>query len=261
MQLLWQDNVGSFLDSLATDAGGSSVSFAGGDGGTPWSATTDSSLFAGANSLLWSGNNETSADTNLSYAGSFGPEGTTPWGSDPALLAAGLLWGDSGSNTSVWPINDPWPATAVSAQGSETFPVVMSNSGSGAASLLWQTAVSSFEQVSTEVQSIAGNSVLSQAVESQLNQVLAVVGNVTGGTAQPPVTLPVTTQATNLAASGGSAAPSFSTLAPQQLLWTDPSSLGSSGVSGMPTLTSASPVGSSTPNALTSSNLVFPTHS
>ena len=262
MDVLWQDSVGSFLDSLVADTGACCVSFAGRDGAAPWSAAADSSPFAGSDSLLWSGNNETPADTSLAYAGSLGPDGNTPFGSDPALLAAGLLWGDSGSNTSIWPINDPWLATGISAQGTDTFPLIMSASGSGAPSLLWQTAVSSFEQVSTEVQSIAGNSVLSQPVDSQLNQVLGVLGNVTGGSGQPPTTLPVTALATNLPGSGGLPASSFSMLAPQQLLWTAPSGAVSelSGSSAMSTSGSASPGVSSTPNALTSSNLVFPTH-
>jgi hypothetical protein len=112
MNVLWPDNAGSFLDSLATDASNGFASFVD-DGATLWSSPSSSDPLAGLGSLLWS---DSSAAT------------------DPNSPPAGLLWADRGGSTSTWSISDP------------TF---SAPTGTGGGSLLWQALLPEIQQIST----------------------------------------------------------------------------------------------------------------
>lgn len=116
MNVLWPGNVGSFLDSLATDASNGFASFVD-DGATLWSSPTSSDPLSGLGSLLWS---DSSAAT------------------DSSSLAAGLLWADHGSSTSTSSINDPTFAAPT---------------GTGGGSLLWQALLPEIQQISGDLPS------------------------------------------------------------------------------------------------------------
>lgn len=203
MNLLWQDGVGSFLDSAMTDAGDSSISLSSGDGGAPWFAETDSLLWGGAGAAVGNG------DANVIAGGGFSPNGAP----DNSLLGGGLLCGEPSTNTSLWPVNDPW-AIQNNAPAQNTF---SGPTGTGAMSPLWQALVPAIEQVSTELHL--------SFVDSLLNGAVDLLWTATGGTGQPPVTLPITGNPLtgSLPGVGGFPGSAFSTLAPQQLVWTDSS--------------------------------------
>src|SRR5437016_2067477 len=108
MNVLWQDNVPSFLDASSLGAG----SFAGslGDVGAPWFASADGGLFSGQPVLWWdNGADSATADSGLTGVAGFDPGGAAggwlPHGAEafsgvnPAL-DGGLLWADPSGSTS-----------------------------------------------------------------------------------------------------------------------------------------------------------------
>jgi hypothetical protein len=175
MNVLWPDSVGSFLDSLATDASNGFASFVD-DGAALWSSSSGSDPASAIGSLLWS---DSSAAT------------------DTSSLAAGLLWADRGSSsTSTWSISDP------------TF---SAPAGTGGGSLLWQALLPEIQRISTELPS---------SFDSLFNSALDLLWTATGGTGQPPFTLPIT-GAPQLAT--GLLPSTLGALLAEQVVWTDPS--------------------------------------
>jgi hypothetical protein len=144
MNLLWPDNFGSFLDSLTPDASGNSASFAGsGDG----------------QALLWSGG-----------------------GTSGGLTGQDMLWANPGYGTPIWQLaENAGPASLTGlGDGNLSFPGASIPSDVG--SLVWQTTLFELEEFSA----FANSSVL----DSALNRILDVVWTATGGAGSPPVTLP-----------------------------------------------------------------------
>jgi hypothetical protein len=194
MDVAWQDSVGSFLDSFATDGEGSPGGFASGDNGVVWSDTADNSAFTGTDSLLWNDASVhwSNADPSLILAGDLGPPGTASFASDNSLPATNLLWTDPSDNTSI--------NVSIAGAGAgmdNTFPLGPA-SDNAPRSLLFTNASSS-----------------------------DILWTATPDGASPALTLPTTvnSQALHLADGGSVPDLSFPTLAPQQLVWTDPSSL------------------------------------
>jgi hypothetical protein len=184
MDVAWQDSVGSFLDSFATDGGGSPAGFASGDNGVVWSDSADNGLFADPDSVLWNDApvHWSNADPSLVLAGDLSPLGTVSFAPDNTLPAANLLWGEPGDNTSNGSIN--FSIAAAGAGTDNTFPLG-SASDNTPRSLLFTNA--------------------------GFGDIL--------WTAVPDGAAP----ALQLADAGSIAGLSFPTLAPQQLIWTDPS--------------------------------------
>jgi hypothetical protein len=241
MNLLWRDNFGSFLDASAPDANSSSASF------------TDSGATAGlaGQSLLWPGNDSrpTGAwDVNTFAAGGF-DGGTSP--SSGSLVGQDVLWATPGY-AAVWPVADSAGDIGAAGLANMSLPFTAGSMPSDAGSLVWQTMLSRFEDA------VANSSTL----DATLNQILDVLWTATGGTGSPSVTslhaptnpfvnsfptdpsqlvwtgeppsrggFPDGTGQTPLAPPvtgdsvriGGLPAPTFATLAPQELVWTDPS--------------------------------------
>jgi hypothetical protein len=213
MDLSWQDSVGSFLDTLATDPSSSLASFVDAVGAALWSAPSDTASPSGAGSLLWS--DGTSDDTNTV---NFGTGELTSWAPESALPAAGLLWSDTSGNA-VWSGKGAWAAengmltTTGFADGSLS-------QGAGTVSPLWQAVLSDFAGASGEIAPLFANVV---------NDISQVLWTATGGAGQPPMmSLTPEPQLTSFAGFGALAQTLFSTLAPQQLLWT-----AQSGVAGL----------------------------
>jgi hypothetical protein len=199
MNVLWQDNVPSFLDASGLGAG----SFAGslGDGGAPWFASADGGLFSGQPVLWWdNGADSAAADSGLAgfdpggAAGGWLTHGAEAFAGTNPALDGGLLWPDDRDSTSN---------------------LVLTGAGMGQ----WDLS--------------AGNGVSSQWPQS-LNEFastssawLTEASNLlwTGGTDQAAFALPAVDNAplANPTSLGNVGVPPFSMLAPQQLVWTDQS--------------------------------------
>lgn len=218
MDLSWQDSVGSFLDTLATDPGSSLASFVDGVGAALWSAPSDTASPSGAGSLLWSDLASSSDDTS---ALNFGTADQTSWAPDSALPTAGLLWADPSGNA-VWSGNGTWATENGMLTTTGFADSTLAQGAASAVSPLWQAILSNFAD--------AGGG-LAPVFASAMNDVS---WTATGGTGQPPmISLTPAPQLTSLAGSGALAQALFSTLAPQQLLWTDQS--GAAGLVTEPT--------------------------
>jgi len=256
MDLLWRDNVESLLDSSVTDVGDAPSN---GDGG---GGTADTANVAG--SLLWQatvfGFEEVSAAAHSSTldsalndvldlvwtatGGSGQPPVTLPLAPENPFAdgfpqsfslgpPSGLLWtntpdpmGSFSGETGQTPVlADPGnnvAATGVASAGMSL--AAAEDFANGAGSLLWQATLFAFEEVSA-----AANS---STLDSTLNQVLDVVWTATGGSGQPPVTLPHAPE--NPFANGFS--PFLGSLLPSQLVWTP-----ETGSHGQPAVTGVLP--------------------
>jgi hypothetical protein len=212
MNVLWQDNAASFLDgSSLGGAGGFAASL--GDGGAPWFASADGGLFSGQPVLWWdNGADSATAAPGLTGVPGFDPGGAAGgWlpngaeafaGADPTL-DGGLLWPDGRGSTSN---------------------LVLTGAGMGQWNLSAVDAASS--QWLQSVRDIASRG------EKWLTEASTLLW--TGG--QPSLTPPIT-GTPQLA--GGLAGPTFPTLTPEHLVWTDPS--GATGLTAGPSLGVAEP--------------------
>jgi len=219
MDLSWQDSAGSFLDTLGTDPSSSLASYVDGGGAALWSSPYDGASPSGAGSLLWSDRGAPSDDTP---ALNFATDESISLAPDSTLPATGLLWANSGSYAPVWSDNSRWAADSAYTDGT------LSQAAS-TVSPLWQAVQSNF------VDSGGG---MAPVFTSALNDVSQVLWTATGGTGQQPL-LPLTPDPL-LASLGGSSVlttPSVSSLAPQQLLWSEPQ--GTPALAGSPTIGAA----------------------
>ena len=222
MNLLWGDDFGSLFSASASDASGGPA------------LSPDTGTLSGQ-SLLWTGNGSS-------------PSAAWDTGQD-------TLWADPGHGTATWPLADNTSDTGATGLGNGSLPFNAGSLPSDIGSLVWQTTLFAFEELSATVNS--------STLDSTLNQVLDVLWTDTGGSGSPPVTLPHAptnpfvdgfppfslpptqlvwtgqphgsipdgTGQTPLAPpvtgntplTGDVHGATFSTLAPQQLVWTDPS--------------------------------------
>jgi hypothetical protein len=193
MNVLWQDNVPSFLDASSLGAG----SFAGslGDVGAPWFASADGGLFSGQPVLWWdNGADSATADSGLTGVAGFDPGGAAGgWlthgaeafaGTNPAL-DGGLLWADPSGSTS---------NLVLTGAGVGQWDV---SAGNGASSQ-WQQFVDEFASHSSAWLTEASNLLW------------------TDGTGQPSLTPPISG---NLPAANLAGGWTFPTLSSQQLVW------------------------------------------
>ncbi|MBV8753339.1 MAG: hypothetical protein JO328_10830 [Hyphomicrobiales bacterium] len=234
MDVAWQDGVGSFLDSSGTDPS-SFVSFTEGDG-TLWSSSADSPLFSGQ-SVLWESGLDSPADSHISgltvdstngtdtgtwLAGSWLADGTP--GLADGTLQGGLLWGSAGSETPISLASNGGVGLGAlelgASSGDSQWQQFVDHYAGGSATgltdvphLLWTGAGSQ-----SAIVPVPNNS---QPVHIALNDTLPLA---TVGSVQPSVTLPEVNYAPPTTPTGleGAAAQQFSALAPQQLVWTDP---------------------------------------
>jgi hypothetical protein len=211
MNLLWLDDFGSFLDSLTADVSGNSAPFAGSDG----------------QALLWSG-------------------GITSGG---GLTGQDMLWAEPDSSATIWQLAYNAGTAGVPGLGDGNLSFAGASLSSDVGSLMWQTTLFVFEEISATANSTT--------LDSTLNQILDVVWTATGGAGSPPITLPhapsnpfadgfpaislpssqlvwtgqpplgtgqppLTPLAGNSPFTSGLLGPMFSTLVPQQLVWTNP---------------------------------------
>src|SRR5262245_7234332 len=115
MNVLWQDNVPSFLDTSSLGSDGFAGSL--GDVGAPWFASAGGGLFSGQPVLWWdNGADTTSSAAGLTGVGRFEPFGTDttitaggwipneaePFSASNPTLDGGLLWPQAGGGTSGW---------------------------------------------------------------------------------------------------------------------------------------------------------------
>ncbi len=222
MNLSWQDSVGSFLDALATDPSSSLASYVDGVGAALWSAPSDTASPSGAGSLLWSDLAASSDDTN---ALNFGTGDLTSWAPDSALPTAGLRWADPSGNA-VWSGNGAWATENGMLTTTDFADSTLAQGAASTVSPLWQAILSNFADAGGGLAPVFG---------SAMNDVS---WTATGGTAQPPmISLAPEPQLSSLAGSGALVQTLFSTLAPQQLLWTDQS--GAAGLVTDPTFGAA----------------------
>jgi hypothetical protein len=214
MNVLWQDNLPSFLDASGLGAG----SFAGslGAGGAPWFASNDGGLFSGQPVLWWdNGADSAAADSGLAGVAGFDPGGAAGgWlthgaeafaGTNPTL-GAGLLW--PGSDLSGAAINDGGSG-----------PASLTNGVAGASATPFDTspAFTLWKQFINELSPTA--------FDTWMTDISGLLWN---GTGQSQVTLPLTppitgNPPTHLLAADGLPASSLATLTPQHLVWTDSS--------------------------------------
>lgn len=202
MDIAWQDSVGSFLDWSGTDPGSSLAALLSGDGGAVWSAPADGDSFSGQ-SVLWESRGDAPGDSHLA---TFDPNATDTdtlartWiadGTSSGLLSgspsldSGLLWAGAGSEGS----SSLSTSGGVGGLGSLT----SLDLGAGGSSQ-WQQFVDQFANPSA----------------TWLPQHLVWPA----GSSQPPLG-PTTLDSLHLADS--LAGPTFPTLAPEHLMWTDPS--------------------------------------
>jgi hypothetical protein len=217
MDVAWQDSVGSFLDSSGGDLG-SFASFAGGDA-TLWSSSGDNPVFS-SQSMLWESAADDSHISGLTADGG-GADATTlslgGWMADgtpgPAggMLGGSLVWAGAGSDTS----------TSLTSNGGIGLGAL--DLGAGSSSSLWQQFVDGFgSQIATWAEDVP-------------HLLWAGAGS------QPLVTAPVAdvSQSLTLAAGASLPLPTAGTLAPSQLMWTQPSA--ATGLITGPSLTDAAP--------------------
>lgn len=220
MDVSWQDNVPSFLDASNPAAGGLAASL--GDVGAPWFASADGGLFSGQQVLWWdNGADSESGASRLSSLASFDPSaaagtdiaGTGGWIADGAetfssasALQGGLLWADGGGSNSLF-----------SDGGIQADGLGLGHGGTDASPSQWQQFVDAY----------AGRS------QTWLNAASDLLW--TGSTEQVPVTFAPVENAPLTSPTGlASLTAPFSMLAPQQLVWTDPSAGAAPMLSGAP---------------------------
>ena len=214
MDVLWQDNVASFLD-------GSSLGFAGslgdvgasslGDVGAPWFASADGGEFSGQSVLWWdNGGDTTSGASSLTGVDRFdsGDASTDAWLSNGATafsgggstLDGGLLWPQAGSTSN----------SLLASGGAGQFDL----SGVEGASAKWLPLINA----------LAGRS------EPWLAEVTSLLWTNGSGSGLAP---PVISSLLPNSFTGANAA----TFAPEQLVWTPPS--GAPSLTGGPGLADA----------------------
>jgi len=232
MNLLWRDNFESFLDASAPDA---FVSAPGPDAG----------LFSGQ-SLLWTGNSPSAlapTDVNTVSLGGFDAETATLPSIGSGLTGQDVLWTNAGYGTAIWPLADSFGDAGTTRLGIPDLPLAVGSMPSDGGSLLWDTMLS---LRSERISALANSGIL----DSALTQVLDLAWTAAGGTGAPPFALPPSPLAdsppTNEWLPDGTGTPpvtppvtppivsdslpinvmpewAFADLAPQQLVWTDPS--------------------------------------
>jgi hypothetical protein len=206
MDVVWQDGVGSFLGSGGTDSGGSLASYLSADGGAVWLAPADSGLFS-SQSMLWESAGDSRGD---SYAAAFTQDateteastvpvgwianGASEFASGSPTLDGGLLWNGAGDTSGSL-------STIGGAGGLGSLAAL--DLGAGTASSLWQQFANDF----------AGRSAPWLADVPHLLW--------TGGSGQPPLAPPISGDSLHL--TGSLVGPSVAPLAPEHLVWTDPS--------------------------------------
>ena len=176
MHLLWRDNFESFLDASAPDASGS-TSFASTLG-------SDTGLFSGQ-SLLWTGNSASPlapTDVNTVSLGGFdaGTANLPSLGS--GLTGQDVLWTEPRSSTATWQLADNFGDAGAAGLGTPNLPLAAGSMPTDLGSLVWESTLFRFEMISAFAHS--------SAVDSALNQALDLLWTATGGTGAPPVTLP-----------------------------------------------------------------------
>jgi hypothetical protein len=198
MDVLWQDNVPSFLDASSSGAGGFAAL---GDIGAPWFASGGGGLFSGQPVLWWDNGADSSVGSRFSGLFGFDPgDASSSWiangaqaslGGGPVLDGA-LLWPRGGDSTS---------STLLTSIGRFEL------NAADAASSQWLQAVRDF----------AGRS------EAWLSEASSLLW--TGGTDQAVSTLPAVDNAplASPTSLGNLGVSPFSLLAPQQLVWPDQS--------------------------------------
>jgi hypothetical protein len=200
MDVLWQDNVPSFLDASSPDGtGGFAASPA--EGGAPWYASIDGEPFSGQPTLWWdNGADSTTGASNLSPVGGFSPgDPVDSWIANGAetfprsypALENGLLWPGAGDTTPNW---------------------LLTNSGAA------QFNLSAGAGTPSEWQQFFGFTSPSETWLAEAPNLLW-----TGGSSQFPVTSPVIegAQSIHLAASNSLPLPTLGSLSPTQLVWAE----------------------------------------
>jgi hypothetical protein len=99
-----------------------------------------------------------------------------------SLTGQDMLWAEPASSPATWQLADNAGTAGVAGLGDGSLSYTGASLLSDFGSLLWQTTLFVFEEIST-----AANS---STLDSTLNQILGVVWTDTGGTGSPPVTLP-----------------------------------------------------------------------
>jgi hypothetical protein len=156
MSLLWHDNSDSFLYSSAPDTSGDSFLYS-----SAPDASGSTTPFTGSfgQSLLW-------------------PGGDTSGG---GLPGQDILWANPDYGTPIWQLADNAGTAGLTGLGDGTL-LSAATIPNDVGSLVWQGTLFGFEEASAFANS--------SAVDSTLNQILDVVWTATGGTGSPPVTLP-----------------------------------------------------------------------
>jgi hypothetical protein len=126
MNLLWRDNFGSFLDSLAPGASGDSASFTGSDG----------------QAVLWSGGDTSGGGT----------------GQD-------TLWTEPGSGAATWQLAGNAGTAGVAGLGDGSLSAAAATFPSDVGSLIWQGTLFVFEEVSATAHSSTLDSTLNQILD------------------------------------------------------------------------------------------------
>jgi len=221
MDVVWQDSVGSFLDSAGSDPG-SFASFAD-DGGALWSSVSDSPLFS-SEPVLWQSGADAPADSHLGAliadssvtdssallaGGWIADAGSGFVGGSATLHGGGLMWAGAGSNT----------ASTLSSNGGVGLGALDLGASSGS---LWQQFVDQF----------------ASGAASSLGDVPQLLWTSPAG--QLSITVPVVSglQPLQVGASDSVAA-TLGNLAPTQLVWTQPSA--ANGLTVGPSLAGAAP--------------------
>jgi hypothetical protein len=213
MNVLWQDNVASFLGASSLGAGGFAGSL--GDVGAPWFASGDGGVFSGQPVLWWDNGADTpSGASGLTGFASFDSGGRTGgWLSTGAATFAGvglidgrLLWAESSGGASTWLATNP---------GAGRFDL----SALDPTSALWLQSTGDF----------AGRG------DTWLTESSTLLW--TSGAGEPPLTPPVTLDSLHLA--GNFAGPAFPALGAEHVVWTDPAT--ATGLTAGPTLFDVAP--------------------
>jgi hypothetical protein len=207
MDIVWQDSPGSFLDPTAIDGASNVPLWPGGDVSMPWYASALDGSLAASDGLLWAGtaalppsgmNGFTGAGPDAEIAASTAGNG---------LLSHDILWANPSGTTSMWPINDGWVSQAANWIGGAsvdgTLPITTAATGNSGPFQLWFAAALP-----------SGN------FTSPWDQALNVLWT---GSGQPSVSVPASNS--GQPASGNPlhmALPSFASMPPSQLVWTDP---------------------------------------
>jgi hypothetical protein len=217
MNLLWQDNIGSFFGP-APDASGGSTSFAGTDAAAGWLSQP----------LLWPGSDiapSPAADLGTIFSRGLDLGMASLPSNGSGLLGQDMLWVEPGSGVATWQLADSGGNAGAKGVGNDGQFFAPGTIPSDVASLVWQEVLFGFEEISSIVNS--------STLDATLNQILDLVWTATGGSGSPPVTLPH--------APTNSFPDDLTPLSPLQLVWTDPSPLMGSPNGSQPPVTGNSP--------------------